>query len=89
MEVMPTVTPPTTTSEEDTDDPVPSAPPLYPVLPTGTPPVSVMEPVDEEQTPVNTPTSSPMVKRSQSDFNMQRVRGPHDCVDVCINSVFI
>jgi hypothetical protein len=71
MEVMP---PPTTGSEEDTDDPVPSAPPLYPVLPAGTPPSSALEPVDEEQTPINTPTSSPVVKRSQSDFNMQRVK---------------
>ena len=87
MEVMPTVTPPTTASEEDTDDPFPSAPPLYPILPAGTPPLSVMEPIDEEQTPVSTPTSSPMVKRSQSDFNMQRVRGLHVCVDIGMNSV--
>ena len=79
MDVMSTETPPTTTtgSEEDTDDPLPSAPPLYPVLPAGTPPASGVEPVDEEQTPVNTPTSSPLVTRSRSDFNMQRVRNYH------------
>lgn len=70
---MSTETRPATTSEEDTDDPLPSAPPLYPVLPAGTPP-PVGEPVDEEQTPTNTPISSPMVTRSRSDFNMQRVR---------------
>ena len=88
---MPTVIPPTTASEEDTDDPLPSAPPLYPVLPAGTPPLSAMEPINEEQTPVTTPTSSPMVKRSQSDFNMQRVRGLLDYVhvDVGMNSVFV
>ena len=54
------------------DDPVPSAPPpLYPVLAGDTPdgPASPSQ-VDTD----HTPTASPMVYRSQSDFNMQRVR---------------
>ena len=78
-DVMSTETQPTTTSEEqvDSDNPIPSAPPLYPVLPAGTPPLP-MEPMDEEQTPTNIPSSSPLVLRSHSDFNMQRV-----CICTC------
>ena len=73
-DVMSTETQPTTTSEEqvDSDDPVPSAPPLCPLLQAGTPPLTV-EPMDEEQTPTNIPSSSSLVLRSHSDFNMQRV----------------
>ena len=74
-------TQPTSEENVDSDDPVPSAPPLYPLLPANTP---TGEPVDDELTPINTPTSSPMMLRSRSDFNMQRVR---TCV--CVHVVYI
>ena len=69
-----------TTSEEatDSDDPVPSAPPpLYPVLPSGpgttNGPAPTQEAMEDENTPTNTPAASPLIHRSQSDFNMKRV----------------
>ena len=74
MEALSSSPQPTSEGTSESDDPVPNAPPLYPVLPAGSSETPTHDKLDDEQTPTNTPNSSPMIYRSRSDFNMQRVR---------------